>query len=204
MTSSGRPPGATWRTAPNSSPPSETKAWNPTLIFSCMTMACLFSLELWRTLLLEGCDAFFVIRSAAGRALSLSFALENREQAHRLFVDPTHQTLRLHERGSRALRYLRRDLFGFGDKCILRHGTIDESELRGVGTRQQPSGVNQLECAMRPEARGEKRMPARVQHCADSRERRSDLRVVGDVDDVASERESEANSEARAVNGRKS
>jgi len=43
------------------------------------------------------------------RALRLSLALENGEQAHRLFIDSARQPFRLHERGSRTLRYLRRD-----------------------------------------------------------------------------------------------
>src|ERR1700691_3044535 len=53
---------------------------------------------------------------------------------------------------------------------------------------------------MRPETRDEKRMAARVEHCADSSERRTDSRVVGDVHHVASERQPEADSQARAMN----
>ena len=100
-----------------------------------------------------------------------------------------------------TLRNLRRDLARLGDQRILRHAAIDESELRGFDARQQSSGVDQLERAMRSQARDEKRMAARVEHCADTRERRSDLRVVGDIDDVASQREAEAHSQARAMNG---
>jgi len=48
-----------------------------------------------------------------------------------------------------------------------------------------------------------KRVAARVEHCADSRERGSDFWRRRDVYDVASKRESEANSEACAVNGGK-
>src|ERR1700684_1525951 len=56
---------------------------------------------------------------------------------------------------------------------------------------------------MCPEARDEKRMPARIEHRTDSRERRSDLRIVGDIDHVAPERDSESSAQARAVNGGK-
>src|ERR1700722_13765716 len=130
MTSSGRPPGATWRTAPNSSPPSETKAWNPTLIFSCMSVACLFSLELWRTLLLKGCDAFLVVGCATRRALRLRLAFQDCEKAHRLFVDSAHEPFRLHERGRGTLSNLRRDFPRLADQRILRHAVIHQSKLR--------------------------------------------------------------------------
>src|SRR5580692_5170959 len=51
------------------------------------------------------------------------------------------------------------------------------------------------------QARDEKRMATRVEYRADTREWRSNLRVVRDIDNVASEREAEAYSQARAMNG---
>src|ERR1700722_5136643 len=53
---------------------------------------------------------------------------------------------------------------------------------------------------MRPQARDEKRMTTRVEYRADARERRSNLRVVGDVDHVASQGEPEAHSQTCAMN----
>src|SRR5258708_1631990 len=108
MINSGRPFGATCRTAPNSSPPSETNAWNPTLIFSCTTYfsSMLLPDELRHALSLEGRDAFLVVGRATCRALCLSFAFQNCKQAHRLFVDSTHEALRLHKRRSGSLRNL--------------------------------------------------------------------------------------------------
>jgi hypothetical protein len=43
-------------------------------------------------------------------------------------------------------------------------------------------------------------MPTGIQHRADSRERRADLCIVGDIDDIACERHSEPDSQACAVN----
>src|ERR1700682_2269663 len=56
---------------------------------------------------------------------------------------------------------------------------------------------------MRSEPRHEKRMATGVEHRADSRERRADLRVVGDINHVASERETESSAEACALHRRK-
>src|SRR5580704_1895803 len=163
----------------------------------------LFALKLRRALLLERRDAFLVVRRFAGRALRLRFAFQDCEQAHRLFVDPAHQMLRLHERRGRAERHLRRNFARLGDERVLRHASIYESDLSRFDAREQSSRVNQFERTMGPQARDEKRMAARIEYSADARERRADLRVVRHIDDVASQRQTESYSQARAMNGGK-
>src|SRR5437660_12197077 len=53
---------------------------------------------------------------------------------------------------------------------------------------------------MRSDALYEKFVTARIEHRADTRERRADLRILGDVNHIAREREAEPDAEACAVN----